>query len=80
LVKFPTVSLYIYILIILFYFIFISSLILALTQCRGPFFPIRWPSRTAALPLAFYIILFKPNIFFKENNSKIFSETLFFTK
>jgi hypothetical protein len=43
LVKFPTVSLYIY----------ITSLISAPTQCRNPFFQMRRPSRTAALPLSF---------------------------
>jgi hypothetical protein len=39
-----------------------------------------WSSRTTALPLSFYMIPFKPNLFFKENNSKIFSKTLFFYK
>jgi hypothetical protein len=29
------------------------------------------------LPLSLYTIPFKRNLFFKENNSKIFSETLF---
>jgi hypothetical protein len=38
----------------------------------------RWPSRTAALPLSFYMILSKPNIFSKENNSKVISETPFY--
>jgi hypothetical protein len=42
------------------------------------FFPLCWPSRTAILPLSFYIIPFKPNLFSKENNSKIFSETFFY--
>jgi hypothetical protein len=71
LVKFPTVSLYIFLLF------FISSPLPAPTQCHDPFFPMRRPSRTAALPL-FYIIPFKPNLFFKENNSKIFSKNPFY--
>jgi hypothetical protein len=45
-----------------------------------PISPMRRPSRTTTLPLSFYMIPFKLNLFFKENNSKIFSETLFFTK
>jgi hypothetical protein len=68
---------YIYI-FLLFYFIFISSLIPAPTQYRDLFFSMRRPSHTAALLLSFYIILFKPNIFSKENNSKVFSETPFY--
>jgi hypothetical protein len=41
-------------------------------------FSIAPASRTAALPLSFYVIPFKRNLFSKENNSKIFSETLFY--
>jgi hypothetical protein len=66
LVKFPTVSLY-------FFFHLVSSS--RTDPVSRPIFPIRWPSHTVALPQFFYIIHFKPNLFFKEDNSKIFSET-----
>jgi hypothetical protein len=37
------------------------------------------PSRTAALPLPFFsMIPFKPNLLFKENNSKILFEAPFY--
>jgi hypothetical protein len=42
------------------------------------YFSITPASRIAALPLSFYIIPFKPNIFSRENNSKVFSETPFY--
>jgi hypothetical protein len=57
-----------------------SPLFFISAQRREPFFPMRWSSRTAALPLSFWIIPFKPNFFSKKNNSKIFSETFFFTE
>jgi hypothetical protein len=36
------------------------------------------PSCTAALSLSFYMILSKPNIFSKENNSKVIFESPFY--
>jgi hypothetical protein len=72
LVKFPAVSLY-------FLFYFSSRLLFPhrpstttyFSQCAGPVTP------QPCLCL-FYIIPFKPNLFFKENNSKIFFETPFY--
>jgi hypothetical protein len=69
-------SIYIYKYIYLLFFI--SSHIPAPTQCRDLFFPMRRPSRTTTLPLSFYMIPFKPNLFLKENNSKTFSEMFFY--
>jgi hypothetical protein len=73
LVKFPTVSLYIY--IILF---FISSLLPHRPSAVTHFSQFTGPVAPQPCPCLFYMIHFKPYLFFKENNSKIFSKTRFY--
>jgi hypothetical protein len=75
LVKFPTISLYIYFL--LFYF-FISYLLPHRPSVATHFSEYTGPVAPQPCPCLFYMIPFKPNLFFKKNNSKIFSETPFY--